>query len=138
MRTCVVLPATLLKAKYTRRWKGKDGKWHYEYGAPEKKYPQWMQAKTSKERIKIDAIKRGWNKNDAKKFGIDLSKKNPGKYITMHDVFGEVTFTVHDSLPKSVYAPGDFTDGYAVGGIWKNWSAKRKVSYSNKMIEGPE
>ena len=24
----------LNKAKYTKRWKGKDGKWHYEYGEP--------------------------------------------------------------------------------------------------------
>lgn len=27
----------LRKAKYTRRWKGKDGKWHYEYGDKGKK-----------------------------------------------------------------------------------------------------
>jgi len=26
----------LNKAKYTRRWKGKDGKWNYEYGKPSK------------------------------------------------------------------------------------------------------
>lgn len=24
----------IIKAKYTRRWKGKDGKWNYEYGKP--------------------------------------------------------------------------------------------------------
>lgn len=27
----------LLKAKYTRRWKGPDGKWRYEYGTPPEK-----------------------------------------------------------------------------------------------------
>lgn len=27
----------LRKAKYTKRWKGKDGKWHYEYGKEVKK-----------------------------------------------------------------------------------------------------
>lgn len=25
-----------VKAKYTKRWKGKDGKWHYEYAMPKK------------------------------------------------------------------------------------------------------
>ena len=27
-------PTGLLKAKYTKRWKGSDGKWRYEYGSP--------------------------------------------------------------------------------------------------------
>lgn len=27
----------VMKAKYTRRWKGKDGKWHYEYDKPKSK-----------------------------------------------------------------------------------------------------
>jgi hypothetical protein len=26
----------LIKAKYTKRWRGKDGKWHYEYSMPGK------------------------------------------------------------------------------------------------------
>lgn len=33
----VLKPTELLKAKYTRRWKGKDGKWNYEYGQPKGK-----------------------------------------------------------------------------------------------------
>lgn len=34
MRKVVILSATeLLKSKYTRRWKGPDGKWRYEYGS---------------------------------------------------------------------------------------------------------
>lgn len=35
-------PMELLKAKYTRRWRGPDGKWHYEYkqpSAPKKRAP---------------------------------------------------------------------------------------------------
>ena len=30
-RIAVFSPLELLKAKYTRRWRGKDGKWNYEY-----------------------------------------------------------------------------------------------------------
>jgi len=110
----------VIKAKYTRRWKGKDGKWNYEYGA------------TSKEsKYKFDAQKLGWSVSDAKKQGVQISNKHPGKYITMHSVFGEVTFTVHNSLPSSPYAPGDFKYGYARNGKWKDWSEARKTAYKN-------
>jgi len=126
-----VFKASILKAKYTRRWKGKDGKWHYEYETP--KTPRGP-----KETIKIDASKRGWLIKDGIKFGEDLSTKNPGSYVTMHDVFGMVYFTVHNSLPKNVHAPGDFKYGYAHNGVWKAWSEKRKASYSSKMLEGVE
>lgn len=30
----VVVPGSLSKAKYTKRWKGKDGKWQYSYDKP--------------------------------------------------------------------------------------------------------
>jgi len=30
----MILLPTVLKAKFTRRWRGKDGKWHYDYDKP--------------------------------------------------------------------------------------------------------
>ena len=36
MRTYQPSELLLMKSKYTRRWKGKDGKWNYEYGTTPK------------------------------------------------------------------------------------------------------
>jgi hypothetical protein len=130
----IFTPSELFKAKYTRRWKNKKGEWQYEYDKPKGSVKVAAGGKS----VKIDAFKMGWNIAAAKKFGTDMSSKHPNKYITMHDIFGEVTFTIHNSLPKNVYAPGDFKYGYAHEGMWKEWSAKRKATYSNKMIEGVE
>lgn len=140
----------VIKAKYTRRWKGKDGQWRYEYGAPKgrkmTKLPDGSGAfvatigtkQPKKKTYTFDASKLGWKVKDGKNKGVEISNQHPGKYITMHAVFGEVTLTVHDSLPSSPYAPGDFRYGYAINGKWKDWSTARKVRYSSKMIEGPE
>ncbi len=35
-RVVVFSPLGLLKAKYTRRWRGRDGKWNYEYAKPKR------------------------------------------------------------------------------------------------------
>lgn len=94
--------------------------------------------KPKKKTYEFDAHKLGWKVSDAKIKGVSISKLHSDKYITMHDVFGKITFTVHNKLPQSAYAPGDFKYGYAVGGKWKAWSSARKKKYSNKMIEGPE
>jgi len=137
----------IIKAKYNRRWKGKDGKWNYEYGPTGKKTAKLPDGSgvfvgtvgtTKKKTYKFDALKLGWKIKDAKVKGTEISKQHSGKYVTMYDIFGEVTFTVHNALPQSAYAPGDFKHGYAVNGKWKEWSAARKTKYSNKMIEGPE
>lgn len=102
--------------------------------------PKKWYEKTSKKgkTYNFDATKLGWKRADGKAKAVEISKQHPGKYITMHDVFGQVTITVHDSLPSSPYAPGDFKEGYGRDGVWKEWSTARKKKYSNKMIEGPE
>ena len=86
--------------------------------------------------------KSGWQKfsnvEAAKSAAMDLSKKNPGKYVTMSVVFDEVKFNLHSALPKGVYAPGDWKHGYALDGKWKNWSAARKERYKHAMIESSE
>jgi len=40
MRCTIYSPIELLKAKYKRRWKGKDGKWRYEYEEPKRRVPE--------------------------------------------------------------------------------------------------
>jgi len=122
----------LTKAKYKRRWKGKDGKWKYDYSTPK-------QSSNPSDLVKLkagefDAMKLGWSMQDAKDHGTRLSTQHPGKYVTMTTDFGIVTYQVHNSLPASGYAPGDFKEGYAYNGKWKAWSAKRNVKYSNKML----
>ena len=213
MNILILTPIQFLKAKHIRRWRGKDGKWRYEYARPivepfqvagkqewtrRKKYAEkvgnlpigssfkakehswtlrdlggsrlWVRDDNStahsdesllaefgqtvvdgliakhsgpvpegsverkKTSVTVDAFKEGWKVADAKRYGAEMSAKSPGKYVTMHDIFGEVTFTIHSSLPKSVYAPGDFKYGYGYKGQWKDWSEKRKVAQSQHMI----
>lgn len=232
MNILVLTPMQFLKAKYTRRWKGKDGRWYYEYARPKterrpvsqyvvdplgiagslqaagkqawtrrKKYAEkvgklpigssfkanehswilkdlggdrlWIRDDNStghsdeglltefgqkvvdnliakhsrvpglslknvvvkkKTTITVNAFEEGWKISDAKQYGAKVSAKSPDKYVTMHDVFGEVTFTIHNSLPKSVYAPGDFKYGYGYKGQWKDWSEKRRVTQSQHMV----
>lgn len=212
----IYTPMQFLKATHIRRWRGKDGKWRYEYARPtaessriakrqawtrRKKYAEkvsnlpigssfkakehswtlrdmggsrlWIRDDNGtghsseslltefgqavvdnlivkhsrkpelspknviakkKTTVTVDAFKEGWKIPDAKQYGARMSAKSPGRYVTMHDVFGEVTFTIHNNLPKSVYAPGDFKYGYGYRGQWKDWSEKRKVAQSQHMV----
>jgi len=111
----------LRKAKYTKRWRGKDGRWHYEYG------------RKGSERLvhEFDAQKENWKSmNDAEKRVVEISKKNPDKYITITATFHIINITEHPKLPSSVYAPDDFKRGYWKNGKHYNWSEKRKTRAS--------
>jgi len=164
MRIIIVDPIELLKSNYTKRT-GTPGNYKYYYGAKKKKSaPRPKSPPPTKRResahkkpmpleisgkpsssgttgnvsVRIDANKKGWKVADAKKYGAAMSRKYPGKYVVMYADFGEVTFNVKNSLPSNPLAPGDFKYGYGLNGVWKDWSAKRKTTYSNKMLEGVE
>ena len=106
------------KSKYTKRWRGKDGRWHYEYGR-----------EGSKKLIhEFDAHKENWESmKDADKKAIEISKKNPKKYITVTADFHMINITEHPKLPTSAYAPDDFKKGYWKNGKHFDWSEKRKT-----------
>lgn len=53
----IVLIPTIVKAKYTRRWKGKDGKWNYEYGKPQGKEERFTGDMLEKLRLQWGGVK---------------------------------------------------------------------------------
>lgn len=48
----------IIKAKYTRRWKGKDGKWNYEYGKSQDKGERFTDVMLEKLRLQWSGIKK--------------------------------------------------------------------------------
>ena len=59
MRRIIYSPIELLKTKYTRRWKGKDGKWNYEYAKPTK--PQKEEKQETFSSAMIEKLRQQWS-----------------------------------------------------------------------------
>jgi len=55
-KVCIVMkPTEMLKAKYTKRWKGKDGKWNYAYGSEDRKASSAKRSEHKKAKTKQGA-----------------------------------------------------------------------------------
>jgi hypothetical protein len=74
-------PTELLKAKYTRRWKGKDGKWRYEYARGKKGRQQKTNFDT------MDAME-----------AVEYMEANEGKKFSV----GGKTFVVGEEIPRKM------------------------------------
>jgi hypothetical protein len=73
----IFLPTELLKAKYTKRWRGKDGKWHYEYGKLKAKPKKWPSMTNSEKRKAYNiAIKSGDVKDTFEGFSAQMEGSN--------------------------------------------------------------
>ena len=78
------------------------------------------------ESIKLNAGSEIACKNRATEISFD----NPGKYVTVHVLFGEATATIHDRL--NVYAPSDSTFGwYALNSRIKMFTESQIIADQN-------
>ena len=140
-KSMTVVSATLLKAKRRYNVGEVSTKTGLKKVAPGKWAPvSGDKVPKGKPKPKAVRTKAEWKQfatlGDAKKAALEVSAKNPGKYVTMSVVFDTVSFDTHNTLPQSDYAPGDWAHGYALNGKWKSWSDRRVVRYKEKMLEG--
>lgn len=96
----------LTKAKYTKRWKGKDGKWNYEYGKPSKKYvidPSGIAESFNSAQKQMETRKQSYI-SKLQKIPVGASFKGKGHSWTLTELGGDRMWVRDDN--KTGYADG--------------------------------